>query len=513
MRIAINIASSYARFLTGIIAVFFLTPFTLGVVGLEQFGLWSLCLAVIGVLGLLDLGFATAAVKYVAECSGKADVHARNEAVSTLMLVYAALGIICLILVISAVPAGINAFALDASQAEIFRRVMTISGCALAVALPLSVFRSALIGSGRFDLVNLVETGTILLNALLVVVLLSNGWALTGLAIANASVMLAAPLALMVISRKVIPDFRIGFRLLRIHRLQEVAPLAVYFMLANIALLISLRSDALLIKAFLPLSAVAAYAIAAKIAEYSFLLNKQFSNALMPLVSRSAGAGDAEMVRTILVDGTRLLMIVAAPVLGLLFFHAESIVTLWVGPELHEVILPLRILLVAVFFSTLQLNAANVLGMAGAHRGVAWTMLGSAALNICLSFMLIPRMGLAGAAVSTLGAACLLEFSVMMNRACARQGVRRMTLLREVAPVLVCIAPMLVVAQWLSAYRAVNSFSELAMQGFAAAFCYLCMVSFAALKKQERTMVDSWIAQIQGSWRLGKVASEGSHHG
>jgi O-antigen/teichoic acid export membrane protein len=513
MRIAINIASSYARFLAGIIAVFFLTPFTLGVVGLEQFGLWSLCLAVIGVLGLLDLGFATDAVKYVAECSGKADVQARNEAVSTLMLVYAVLGIACLILVISAVPAGINAFALDAWQAGIFRRVMTIGGCALALALPLSVFRSALIGSGRFDLVNLVETGTILLNALLVVVLLRNGWALTGLAIANASVMLAAPLVLLVISRKVIPDFRTGFRLVRIHRLQEVAPLAVYFMLANIALLISLRSDALLIKAFLPLSAVAAYAIAAKITEYSFLLNKQFSNALMPLVSRSAGAGDDQTVRMILVDGTRLLMIVAAPILGLLFFHAETIITLWVGPELHEVVLPLRILLVAVFFSTLQLNAANVLGMAGGHRGVAWTMLGSAALNICLSLMLIPRMGLAGAAVSTLGAAFLLEFSVMMKRACARQGVRQIILLREVAPVLVCIAPMLFVAQWLSAHRAVNSFPELAMQGFAAAFCYLFIASFATLKKQERTMVVSWIAQIQGGWRPGKIASGGSQHG
>jgi O-antigen/teichoic acid export membrane protein len=513
MRIAINIATSYARFLTGIIAVFFLTPFTLGVVGLDQFGLWSLCLAVIGILGLLDLGFATAAVKYVAECSGKVDVQARNEAVSTLMLVYAVLGIACLVLVISAVPAGISAFGLEAWQAEIFRRVMTISGCALAVALPLSVFRSALIGSDRFDLVNLVETGTILFNALLVVVLLKNGWALTGLAIANASVMLAAPLVLLVISHKVIPDFRTGFGLLRIHRLQEVAPLAVYFMLANIALLISLRSDALLIKAFLPLSAVAAYAIAAKITEYSYLLNKQFSNALMPLVSRSAGAGDAEMVRTILVDGTRLLMIVAAPILGLLFLHADTIVTLWVGPELHEVVLPLRILLVAVFFSTLQLNVANVLGMAGGHRGVAWTMLGSAALNICLSLILIPRMGLAGAAVSTLEAAFLLEFSVMMKRACARQGVRQITLLREVAPVLVCVAPMLFVAQWLSTYRAVNSFPELAMQGFAAAFCYFCIASLAAFKKQERTIVGSWIVRIQGGWRPEKITSGGRHHG
>ena len=67
-----------------------------------------------------------------------------------------------------------------------------------------------------------------------------------------------------------------------------------------------------------------------------------------------------------------------------------------------DAVLPLQILMAAVFFSTLQLNAANVLGMSGGHRSVAWTMLGSAALNITLSIILIPRLGLAGAALATL---------------------------------------------------------------------------------------------------------------
>ena len=40
----------------------------------------SLCLALTGVLALLDSGLSTAAVKYVAECSGNADHQARNEA-------------------------------------------------------------------------------------------------------------------------------------------------------------------------------------------------------------------------------------------------------------------------------------------------------------------------------------------------------------------------------------------------------------------------------------------------
>jgi hypothetical protein len=44
-------------------------------------------------------------------------------------------------------------------------------------------------------------------------------------------------------------------------------------------------------------------------------------------------------------------------------------------------------------------------------------------------------------------------------------------------------------------------------------FCYLCLAGLAALKKQERTIVVSWIAQIQGGWMSGLIASGGSEHG
>ena len=512
MRIAVNILSSYARFLTGVVSVFLLTPFTLGVVGVEQFGLWSLTLAVIGVLGLLDLGLSTTAVKLVAECAGTGDARARNEALSTLALVYSVLGLVCLILVIAAVPSAIRAFDLTAADADTFRRVMAIGGAALALAFPLSIFRSALIGAGRFDLVNGVETVTILLNALLVVLLLKNGWGLTGLAFAYGTVLVAGPLALAPVAYRVMKDFRIHPGLARLERLGEVAPLAIYFMLANIALLVSLRSDALLIKAFLPLSAVAAFAIAAKIGEYCYLLNKQFSNALMPLVSRSNGAGDQRAVQSVLVDGTRFLMMIATPLLGLLFVHAESVVYLWVGPELDAVVLPLRILLVAVFFSTLQLNAANVLGMSGGHRGVAWTMIGSAALNLLLSFLLIPRMGLAGAALSTLIAALVLEGGLMLFRACRRQGFGPLRILRELIPVLACAVPMAWLAHSLAARWPIESFVDLAVNALLALTCYTAAVSLVALRKHERRLASDWIVRTWCDWRPGR-APEGRQHG
>ena len=146
MRIAINIVSSYARFLIGMAAVFFLTPFILARIGAEDFGLWALCLAVTGVLGVLDLGFSTAAVKYVAECAGNGRHEARNEALSTLLAVYTLLGVVVFVLVLSAIPAGIHWFGLESIDAIRFRTIVTITGVAQGIALPLSLFRSALVG-------------------------------------------------------------------------------------------------------------------------------------------------------------------------------------------------------------------------------------------------------------------------------------------------------------------------------------------------------------------------------
>ena len=57
MRTVVNIASSYARYLLGLLAVAWLTPYILGQVGVNAYGLWALCLAMCGMLGLLDLGF------------------------------------------------------------------------------------------------------------------------------------------------------------------------------------------------------------------------------------------------------------------------------------------------------------------------------------------------------------------------------------------------------------------------------------------------------------------------
>ena len=178
---------------------------------------------------------------------------------------------------------------------------------------------------------------------------------------------------------------------------------------ANVAVLVTLRLDPVVIKLFLPLSAVALYAVAAKVSEYTFLLNKQFSNALMPLVSQLHGRGDHDAIRRIMTDGTRFLLALAVPGIGLLYYYAPEFIQLWLGAGFAGSADLLRILLLALIPATLQLNAANILGMTGQHRYLAIAMLVSAALNLLLSMALIAAFGLPGAALGTLAAVLLVE--------------------------------------------------------------------------------------------------------
>ena len=83
MRWIVNIATSYLRFGTGMLTVFLMMPFVIASIGMEQFGLWSLLFAVVGLFGLLDLGLATAAVKHVAEAAGsEATIRAFTRAIA-----------------------------------------------------------------------------------------------------------------------------------------------------------------------------------------------------------------------------------------------------------------------------------------------------------------------------------------------------------------------------------------------------------------------------------------------
>ncbi|MCB1734793.1 MAG: oligosaccharide flippase family protein [Gammaproteobacteria bacterium] len=490
MRWILNIATSYLKFLINIVVVFFMTPYIVKMIGIDAFGLWSLIFAVIGIFGLMDMGFATAGVKYVAETVGSGDTERRNRILGTLFGVYSMIGIVAILAVAITVGPASGWFDLDAEHQTEFGNLVWWLGIALALSFPLSVFKSALTAAGRMDLVNGISLFLVLSQAALTVVLLEMGWGLQALAVAAAVNMVGQSLLLVPFAYRYIPGFSVAPSLYTPKLVRELLSFSVYAFIANIAVLIILRIDPVVIKLFLPLSAVAVYAIASRVAEYTYLLNKQFSNALMPLVSQSHGAGDAETVRRVLIDGTRFLMGVAIPFIGLLFFYTPEIIDLWMGPDFAEAAPLLRILLMAALFSTVQLNAANVLGMTGHHKLVAGSMALSALLNLGLSIVLIQIVALPGVAFATLLAAFIVEMGVIVPKACATKGVRYWDFVRDgVLPAIPAAVPMFAIAYGLATWIAPIGLGNVSWQGAIAGLAYLLVFLFTGVRADERTRV------------------------
>lgn len=491
MRWIINIATSYLRFVVLMVVVFFLTPFIVSRIGVDQFGLWSLIFSVVALFGLMDLGFATAANKYMGEFHGSGDHAGRNEVLATLLGVYLLLGLLCI-----AVVAVISTFAgawfhLAPEMRHWFQLALWLLGGVVAINLPLNLFKAVLNGSGRMALVNGIDMAMQLFNAALIVTLLNADYGIRALIYATSLTMLLGPLLAMVLAFVLTPRLSVAPRLFSRSRVRELLGFSFYFFIANIAVLIILRIDPVVIKAFLPLSAVAVYAIGAKIAEYTYYLNKQFSNALMPLVAQSRGGGDDATIDRVLLDGTRFGMAIALPFTALLFFYTEAIILLWMGEDFAGAVPVLQLLLGAVLSTAVQLNAANVLAMNGQHRFIALAMAASALLNLVLSVILIQEHGLNGVALATLISAFTVEVLVIVPRACWSRGISLWRFFREALwPVLPPLVPSLAAAYGLDYLQpAVDGFQWVFLQGATAALVYYMTYYLTSLRAEERLFI------------------------
>ena len=498
MRWVLNIVTSYLRFIIAMVVVFFMTPFIVSKIGVDQFGLWSLIFAVVGIFGLLDLGFATAAVKYMGEFTGSDDRAGRNQVLATLLVIYTSLGLICLGAV--AVVAGHAGgwFDLDPQMQRYFTLALWLLGAAVAINLPMGLFKAILMGGGRMALVNAVELGILLLNAAVIVLLLQLGLGIRALIFTTAATMVLGPLLMLPFAFRFTPELSLDPRRFSRARVRELMGFSVFFFISNIAVLVILRIDPVVIKAFLPLSAVAVYAIGAKVAEYTYYLNKQFSNALMPLVSQSRGGRDEATITRVLMDGSRFCMGIALPFVALLFFYAGDIILLWMGEEFAGAIPVLRILLIAILCTAVQLNAANVLAMNGEHRFIAFAMAGSAAINLVLSILLIQLFGLNGVALATLIAAFSIELLVIVPRACRARGVPVAAFfLKAVGPAVPPLLPALAVAWGLRRLQPSDGFLWIILEGGLSALVYFAAFALLALKRDERAFIGEKLGRLR----------------
>jgi O-antigen/teichoic acid export membrane protein len=495
-RLARNATANYAGQLTTVGVAFLLTPFLLSGLGPSMYGVWVLVVSIQGLGGLLDLGITAGVVKYVAQHDALGESDERNRVLSTTFLVHIGLGLVAF--GVMGLIAWLVLPFLNLRPAELNegRSALLVAGAGLWVALPLSVPGNLLIGLRRYEVSNLVSIIQALVAALATLVALTRGVGPAGLIAINSAIVVLGYAVKWAYAARVLPDLHIEPSLASRATLRRVGGYSGWLFLVNSGTALFYNADAVLIAAFLPVRAVGTYNIGFKPASAVSYFAGPLVSVFVPAASGMDARRDAPGLQRLLIDGTRAAMVLTLIGSVWLWAFGGQLVELWVGPG-HSDSLPILWIFVGVFaVSAFQNPSSAILRGIGEVRSFALVVLVEYGANLVLSALLIPRVGITGAAVGTLLPAFVIDLFIIPWLACRALGSDyRMFLLRTVPGCAAAAALTLAVLFPLSRFLSPASILGVAVGGLCAALVFAGSFMVLGLDRNERRAL---LARLRG---------------
>jgi O-antigen/teichoic acid export membrane protein len=202
----------------------------------------------------------------------------------------------------------------------------------------------------------------------------------------------------VVISRRLLPgvSFRPRFDWATARQILSFSTLKFFSTLSG---QVVFQLDRLLIASFLPLASVTHYAISLSLAQKIVAAIPNVTTAVFPAISQVRHRGD-DLVGLYL-RVVKLVAVIVLPVAVVLIVFANRILTLWMGSEVatHSSA-TLRALSLAFLVASYAAVPGVFVEAMGRPGVAAFFASISAVLNVALTLVLIPRMGIMGPAVA-----------------------------------------------------------------------------------------------------------------
>ena len=256
-----------------------------------------------------------------------------------------------------------------------------------------NIVQGILLGNQKFTIFNAITVMQSALALLFVVLFL---W-LSRIGVAGALVALAmavyiADVALFLSARRVAGG--VSFRLEAAY-LRQVSAYGIRAHLANVLAFLTYKVNVFIIGGLMNLTAVGYYSVAVAVVERLWLISQTAGFVLFP---RVVGETDDQRLKEFTPIVARSVLLVTALGAVMLFLVSPWLIVLLYSSRFSSSIEPLQILLIGVVIMSGDRVVANDLSGRGRPMLNAYSRSAALAVNVALNFMLIPRLGIAGAA-------------------------------------------------------------------------------------------------------------------
>lgn len=407
--------SNWTGYLVQVIVAFFLTPYILRSLGDVRYGVWSIAMGVTGYYGLLDLGISAGISQYLTRHLAENDSEQLSKTASTGVVALAACGIV--ISIISLAVAG-NASVLFRIPVELKNEttlVITITGLSVAVQFLFFTYSAVFTAVQRFDIANAIGIATRILSAAATLFTLKMGYGLVGLSIVLAATNVADYTLRWRLAKRLLPSMRISVRLASRESLMPLVKYGVWNLAVAGGVRLISYTNTLVIGIFMPISAVAPFAVAASLRSYFEDVFARAGQVFFPVATELDAQRKTNAMQSLYLVSSKLMFLASAACGILALCWSPQFFQLWVGRDQAT---PAGYPAIALIFSLLLLGSmisvAQRIGyqvFLGMRRLpflaslIAFEGLG----NLALSVILVRKYGLIGVSVGTLIPAIVFE--------------------------------------------------------------------------------------------------------
>jgi O-antigen/teichoic acid export membrane protein len=397
----LNIAAQVVPLLVAVATI----PPLIAALGEARFGLLALAWIILGYFGVFDLGMGRAATRFVAEALGRGDAEPIPGIVWTATAVQALFGAAAAVLLAAAAPAlATGVFTIPPALHDDAIASLRLLALGVPFVLIAGTFRGALEAAQRFDLVNIVRVPATCLNYLLAL-----GGVLLGFGLPAVIAMLivsrmAAALAFALLAARVFPGL---LRSVRPDRaaIRSLAGYGGWITVSAITIPVLSYVEQFMIASLLSVAALTFYSAPFEMVSRTAIIPAAFALTLFPAYS-FLQARDGSRVGELSWRPLKHLVAAVLPPAVVLGVFAPDILRVWLGADFATgSTTVLRILVVAFSINALAtIPFAAVQGL-GRPDLKARLDLVEVPLFAALALLLIPRYGIAGAALAKLAVA------------------------------------------------------------------------------------------------------------
>ena len=415
-RLARNAGYHALRSVIALAALLLVTPFIIGVVGTEQYGVWALAGVVTTCLQLGDFGIGESLVKYAAEYHAVRDSARLNRMVNTALVTYLGLALLLGGALLLTMP-GIAA-ALLHIPAPLLEEAVLIFRLAVIIFffnMVMGIFSALVTATQQLGYTTAISIASTLLGVVGTFSFLLMGYGLRGLMATNAIVAVFVAVCSALAAWRLHPQLRLNpVKWLDREMFRQIFGYSWKVQVANLSQLLIFQVDRILLSRYLGLEAVAFYEIGSSFALYARTFALALFSPLLPAVSELHARREHELLAGLYRRALKFMAMSAIPFGLMVVGLAHPFMQAWMGEGFGLAATTLQLLLPLYLLHALTAPGAYILNGINrpeiAMRGAILAGVG----NLLLCFVLVRSVGYFGL-IAGIGVALLLAAAYLFK--------------------------------------------------------------------------------------------------